>query len=138
MPKGTKRKREDEGEPDPPPRQSGRQRKKKSFGVEFEEEWSPPRGTKNPTPQQPKATENKPGPSSASDPPPQEDPTPKVEDTVTWPSSEEYWKQLLPSNHRKCLYFIRKGLESISKCFYISAWAKCCEIRRIIHHAIGC
>ena len=117
MPKGTKRKREDEDQPDPPPRQSGRQRKKRSFGIEFEEEWSPPRGTKNPTPQQPKATENKPGPSSASDPPPQEDPTPETEDTVTWPSNEEYWKQLLPSNHRKCLYYIRKGLERISKCF---------------------
>ena len=65
MPRGSKRKRDEGDEPDPPPRQSGRQRKKKSFGTEFEEEWSPPRGTKNPTPQQPKATANKPGPSSA-------------------------------------------------------------------------
>ena len=137
MPKGTKRKREDEDQPDPPPRQSGRQRKKRSFGIEFEEEWSPPRGTKNPTPQQPKATENKPGPSFAPDPPPQEDLTPEVEDTVTWPSSERYWKQLLPSNHRKHLYFIRKGFEKISKCYYVSAWAKCCKIH-IIHHVIGC
>ena len=117
MPKGTKRKREDEDELDPPPRQKGRQRKKKSFGIEFEEEWSPPRGTKNPSPQQPKATGNKPGPSSAPDPPPQEDPTPEAEDMVTWPSNEKYWKQLLPSNHRKRLYFIRKGLERISKHF---------------------
>ena len=78
---------------------------KRSFGVEFEEEWSPPRGTKNPTPQQPKATGKKPGPSSAPDPPPQEDPTLEAEDTVTWPSYEEYWKQLLLSNHCKHLYF---------------------------------
>ena len=48
MPKGTKRKREDEDKPDPPPRQSGRQRKKRSFGVEFEEEWNPPRRQRTP------------------------------------------------------------------------------------------
>ena len=134
MPKGTKRKREDEDQPDPPPRQSGRQRKKKSFWVKFEEEWSPPRGTKNPTPQQPKATENKPGPSSALDPLPQEDP--KAEDTVTWPSDEEHWKQLLPSNHRKRLYFIHKGLERISKRYYLSAWAKCCKKKYITIHIV--
>ena len=79
-----KRDEDDEGEKEPKaPRMSGRQRKKKSFGEEFEEEWSPPRGTKNPTPQQPKATGNKPGPSSTPDPMPQEDPIPKAEDTVT-------------------------------------------------------
>ena len=115
MPRGSKRKRDEGDEPDPPPRQSGRQRKKRSFGTEFEEEWSPPRGTKNPTPQQPKATGNKPGPSSAPDPPPDDDPVPEAEDMVTWPSNEKYWKQLLPSNHHKHLYFICKGFERISK-----------------------
>ena len=116
MPRGSKRKRDEGDEPDPPPRQSGRQRKKRSFGTEFEEEWSPPRGTKNPTPQQPKAMGNKPGPSSAPYPPPDDDLVPEAEDMVTLPSNEKYWKQLLPLNHHKCLYFICKGFERISKC----------------------
>ena len=137
----SKRKREegdDDGKEPKAPRVSGMQRKKRSFGEEFEEEWSPSRGTKKPTPQQPKATGNKPGPSSAPDPPPEEDPTPEAEDTVTWPSSEKYWKQLLPTNHRKHLYFIRKGFERISKHCYVSVWAKFCKIHHIIHHAIRC
>ena len=44
MPKGQKRKR-DEMEPDPaPPRRSERQRKRTSYGEDFVEVWSPPRG----------------------------------------------------------------------------------------------
>ena len=125
----SKRKREkevDDGKEPKAPRISGRQRKKRSFGEDFEEEWSPPRGTKNTTLQQPKATGNKPGPSSTPDPPPDEDPTPEAEDTVTWPSSEKYWKQLLPLNNCKCLYFICKGFERISKRYYVSVWARFC------------
>ena len=102
LPCKRKREKEDDGGKEPKaPRISGRQRKKRSFGEDFEEEWSPPRGTKNPTPQQSKATENKPGPSFAPNPPPDEDPTPEAENTVTWPSFEKYWKQLLPLNHHK-------------------------------------
>ena len=108
MPRGGKRKREEEDDPVPPPRQSGRQRKKRSFGEEFEESWSPPRGTEKPTPQLPKATQHKPGPStSAEDPDPHSGPS---HETVTWPSNEKYWKQLLPHNHRKHLHFSRKRL----------------------------
>ena len=125
----SKRKREkedDDGKEPKAPRISGRQRKKRSFGEDFEEEWSPPRETKNPTPQQPKATGNKPGPSSVPDPPPDEDPTPEAEDTVPWPSCEKYWKQLLLSNHRKSLFSICKWFERISKHCYVSTWVSLC------------
>ena len=101
-----KRKREDvpEDEPDPVPlRQSSRQRKKRSYGEEFEESWSPPKGGNgDPTPQQPAHTSAKPGPSTDPDP----DPT----DTVTYPSDEEHWKKSLPAKHRKRLYFSRKHM----------------------------
>ena len=85
MPKGSKRKREDEGEGDPPPRRSERQRKRVSFGEEFLEQWSPPRGV--------------PSTSTASDPV-SEEPL-SSEDTVTWPSSPEYYGKELLHNHRK-------------------------------------
>ena len=111
MPKGSKRKREEEDEPDPPPRQSSRRRKQKSFGEEFEEQFSPPKGTSKPTPQQPKATGNKPGPRAGTFTDPDlDDPDPPAEDTVTFPSNEKYWKQLLPRNYRKRLYFSRQRL----------------------------
>ena len=105
----SKRKREegDDGEKEPKaPRVSGRQRKKRSLGEEFEENWSPPRATENPTPQQPKHTKHKPGASTSTEDP---EPEPRSsQDTVTWPSSEKYWKQLLPHNYRKHLHFSRK------------------------------
>ena len=91
MPKGSKRKREDEGEGDPPPRRSERQRKRVSFGEEFIEQWSPPRGVAST--------------SSAPDPDPF-DPNKEPlspEDTVTWPSSPEYYGKELPRNHCKHL-----------------------------------
>ena len=88
------------------PRISGRQRKKRSFGEDFEESWSPPRGTENPTSQQPKHTKHKPGPSTSTE---DLDPQPgSSQGTVTWPSNEKYWKQLLQHNYRKCFYFSRK------------------------------
>ena len=89
MPKGSKRKREDEGEGDQPPRRSERQRKRVSFGEEFLEQWSPPRGVAST--------------STAPDPvDPNEEPL-SPEDTVTWPSSLEYYGKELPHNHRKRL-----------------------------------
>ena len=85
MPKGSKRKREDEGEGDPPPRRSERQRKRVSFGEEFVEQWSPPRGV----------------PSTSTAPDPVSEEPLSSEDTVTWPSSPEYYGKELPHNHRK-------------------------------------
>ena len=113
-----KRKRETEPEPEPEPvpvRQSSRQRKKRSYGEEFEENWSPPRGGNGgPTPQQPAHTSAKPGTSTDPD-----DPAGPVDpgNMVTFPSDEEHWKLRLPSNHRKCLYFSRKHCRHVSKGF---------------------
>ena len=91
--RGEKRKREDE---DPElPRRSSRQRKRTSYGEDFVELWSPPKGNgKGP---QPSASA---GTSSQEPEPPS--------DSVTWPSDVEHYGKELPSNHRKCLYFIRK------------------------------
>ena len=94
-----KRKREDLPEPDPP-RRSERKRKRVSFGEEFVEQWSPPRGSAatasglSEDPLDP--TENEPGTS---------------EQTITWPSEPRYYSQELPPNHRKCLHFIHKRLD---------------------------
>ena len=80
--------------------------RKRSFGEEFEENWSPPRGTENPTPQQPKHTKHKPGASTSTEDP---EPEPRSsQDTETWPSNEKYWKQLLLHNYHKRLYFSHK------------------------------
>ena len=62
-----------------------------------------PEATENPTPQQPKHTKHKPGPSTSTE---DIDPQPgSSQGTVTWPSNEKYWKQLLPHNYRKRFYF---------------------------------
>ena len=93
-----KRKREDPPEPDLP-RRSERKRKRVSFGEEFVEQWSPPRGSAvtasglSEDPLDP--TEDEPGTS---------------EQTITWPSEPRYYSQELPPNHRKRLHFIRKRL----------------------------
>ena len=105
-----------EEEETPIVRHSSRKRKPKSFGEEFEEQFSPPKGTQDPTPQQPKATDQKPGPSKDPDVEQEGPPVPSAaEDTITWSSSEKYWKQLLPRNHRKRYYFSRQRLSNISK-----------------------
>ena len=92
--KGQKRKREDE---DPePPRRSSRQRKRTSYGEDFVEVWSPPKGNGKGTQLSTSAA----GTSS------QEPELPT--DSVTWPSDVEHYRKELPSNHHKCLYFIRK------------------------------
>ena len=115
-----KRKRESTDDGDAPKRKSGRQRRPKSFGEDFEEQFSPPKGTPHPTPQQPKATATKPGPSTDPDP---MGPDPDAEETVTWPSSPKYWKQLLPRNYRKRLYFFRQRLHFYSKRSFVSVKA---------------
>ena len=110
-----KRKRDEALEPEldtVPLRQSSRQRKKRSYGEEFEESWSPPRGGNgDPTPQQPAHTSAKPGASTDPDPDPDTDPT----DTVTYPSDKEHWKKSLPAKHHKCLYFYRKRTYRLCK-----------------------
>ena len=93
MPKGQKRKRDQEGDTDPP-RRSSRQRKRVSFGEDFLEVWSPPKGNPDPTP----------GPSTSTTT--TEDPEPMGQ-TVTWPSDPEHWAAELPPNHRKRLAFSR-------------------------------
>ena len=108
-----KRKRDEAPEPEPdsvPLRQSSRQRKKRSYGEEFEESWSPPRGGNgDPTPQQPAHTSAKPGASTDPDDPTDPDPI-DPPDTVTYPSDEEHWKKSLPAKHRKHLYFYHKRM----------------------------
>ena len=89
-----------------PPRGSSRERKKASFGTDFEQDSlsSPPAKKSKPDPL-PKAPQvplhPKPGTSRDPDPvPPGPDPAPM--DTVTWPSDEEHWKiPQLPNKHRK-------------------------------------
>ena len=101
----SKRKPDDPSEDTSGVRVSGRKRRKRSYGEDFEVDWSPPRyHTSGPTPQQPKATENKPGPS---DPDP-DDPEDPSEVTVTFPSDEEHWKLPLLNNHHKRSSFSRK------------------------------
>ena len=95
-------------------RSSGRKRRKRSYGEDFEVDWSPPRfQQQEPTPQQPKATENKPGPVPDLDDPLDLDPP--EEETVTFPSDEEHWKLPLPTNHRKRSSFSRKRSAVIRK-----------------------
>ena len=92
--RGEKRKREDDY-PEPP-RRSSRQRKRTSYGEDFVEVWSPPKGNgKGPQPSTSSAgtTSQEPEPSA---------------DSVTWPSDVEHYGKELPSNHRKCHYFIHK------------------------------
>ena len=104
MPKGQKRKRDEEG-PKVPPRKSTRQRKKKSFGEDFEELYSPPKGNGNGGKADPQ-----PGPST--DPVPEPEPAKNV---VTWPSEPKYWKQGLPPNHSKRLYLYQNRSEFAQK-----------------------
>ena len=94
MPKGQKRKREEEDNPDPL-RRSSRQRKRVSFGEDFLETWSPPKGTPDPTPRPSTSTTM-----TTDDPEP-------MGQTVTWPSDPEHWAAVLPPNHRKHLAFSR-------------------------------
>ena len=103
----------DQGEPSTV-RSSGRKRRKRSYGEDFEVEWSPPRFHQHePTPQQPKATENKPGPVPDPDDPLDSGDPP--EETVTFPSDEEHWKLPLPTNHRKRSSFSRKRSAVVRK-----------------------
>ena len=93
--KGQKRKREEEEDTEPL-RRSSRQRKRTSYGEDFVEVWSPPKGNGGKEPQ----------PSTSAGTTMQEPEPPS--NTVTWPSDVEHYGKELPLNHRKRLYFIRK------------------------------
>ena len=99
MPRGQKRKREEED--DPQPRRTQRERKRTSFGEDFVELFSPP---KNPAPSKGSSQS---GPSTSSAGGAEPEPEPPA-NTVTWASSPDKWRQPLPANHRKRLYFLRK------------------------------
>ena len=92
--KGQKRKRE-EDDPEPP-RRSSRQRKRTSYGEDFVEVWSPPKGNGNGA-----------RPSTSAAGTSSQEPEPPT-DSVTWPSDVEHYRKELPLNHCKHLYFIRK------------------------------
>ena len=97
------------GKGEDPPRRSSRERKKASFGSDFEQDSlsSPPAKKSKPDPL-PKAPpvppDPKPGTSRDPDPVPP-GPDPASTGTITWPSDEEHWKipQLL-SEHSKRFY----------------------------------
>ena len=82
-----------------PPRRSSRERKKASFGSDFEQDSlsSPP--AKKAKPADPKPSKpSDPTPGTSQDPDPVPDP-----ESITWPSNEEHWKlPHLPNNHSKC------------------------------------
>ena len=101
MPKGQKRKRDDM-EPEPaPPRRSERQRKRTSYGEDFVEVWSPPRGGNGAGGPQPSTSSGGAVPENEPEPP---------ESSVTWPSELEYYGRELPIHHRKRPYFFCKHL----------------------------
>ena len=92
-----------------PPRRSSRERKKASFGSDFEQDSlsSPPakKAKPDPLPKAPPApSDPKPGTSRDPDPvPPGPDPAPTG--TITWPSDEEHWRiPQLPIEHSKRFY----------------------------------
>ena len=82
-----------------PPRRSSRERKKASFGSDFEHDSLSSLPAKKAKPSDPKPSNPTPG--TSQDPDPVPDPTP--EGSITWPSDEEHWKlPHLPNNHSKC------------------------------------
>ena len=89
-----------------PPRRSSRERKKASFGSDFEQESlsSPPAKKSKPDPLPKAPPDPKPGTSRDPDPvPPGLDPP--TTGTITWPSDEEHWKiPQLPNEHSKRFY----------------------------------
>ena len=95
------------GKGEDPPRRSSRERKKASFGSDFEQDSlsSPPakKSKSDPLPKAPQVPPDpKPGTSRDPDPVPQA-PT----GTITWPSDEEHWKiSQLPNEHSKCFYIV--------------------------------
>ena len=91
------------GKGEEPPRRSSRERKKASFGSDFEQESlsSPPAKKSKPDPLPKAPSDPKPGTSRDPDPvPPGLDPP--TMGTITWPSDEEHWKiPQLPNEHSK-------------------------------------
>ena len=94
------------GKGEDPPRRSSRERKKASFGSDFEQDSlsSPPAKKSKPDPLPKAPSDPKPGTSRDPDPvPPGPDPAPTG--TITWPSDEEHWKlPQLPIEHSKHPY----------------------------------
>ena len=88
-----------------PPRRSSRERKKASFGSDFEQEDldvpSAKKSKPDPKLSNPQLSDPKPGTSQDPDPvPPVPDPAPT--ESITWPSDEDHWKlPQLPNNHSK-------------------------------------
>ena len=96
----------DGGKGKDPPRRSSRERKKATFGSDFEQDSlsSPPAKKSKPDPLPKAPSDPKPGTSRDLDPvPPGPDPAPMS--TITLPSDEEHWKLLqLPIKHSKHFY----------------------------------
>ena len=91
-----------------PPRRSSRERKKASFGSDFEQESlsSPPAKKSKPDPLPKAPPDPKPGTSRDPDPVPP-GPDPPTTGTITWPSDEEHWKiPQLPNEHSKRFYIM--------------------------------
>ena len=97
------------GKGEEPPRRSSRERKKASFGSDFEQESlsSPPakKSRPDPLPKAPPVPQDpKPGTSRDPDPVPP-GPNPASTGTITWPSDEDHWKlPQLPIEHSKRFY----------------------------------
>ena len=100
----------DGGKGKDPPRRSSRERKKATFGSDFEQESlsSPPAKKAKPDPL-PKAPSVLPDPRpTARDPDPvPPGPDPASTGTITWPSDEDHWKiPQLPIKHSKRFYIM--------------------------------
>ena len=95
----------DGGKGKDPPRRSSRERKKATFGSDFEQESlsSPPakKAKPDPLPKAPPVPPD-PRPGTSRDP----DPVPPASTgTITWPSDEDHWKiPQLPNKHSKRFY----------------------------------
>ena len=91
-----------------PLRRSSRERKKASFGSDFEQESlsSPPAKKSKPDSLPTAPSDPKPGTSRDPEPvPPGPDPAPTG--TITWPSDEDHWKlPQLPIEHSKRFYLM--------------------------------
>ena len=105
--------------PSVPLRRSARERKKHSFGSDFEQEdpvlGSVPKTPRKATPEKAPDKQPEPTPGAEPDPvPPVPDPDPIPKGKFTWPSDVKHWKKdMLPKNHSKRSQFIRKRLQDI-------------------------
>ena len=111
MPKRTRE--EDKGTE---PRRSQRKRTRTSFGDEFEVDEPIGAGGSGIG-----------GPSTSTSTPAADpvdpDPEPPMGKTVTWASSPTKWRQPLPPNHGKRLYFSHQRLQIYRQCLLVSDYA---------------